>query len=101
MTARAGASTTSIVVLVASFIVCSGAGLAAQLEVEVRGPDGQPVRNAPVRIQPASRDSAAPDGFHARTDAAGVFRINWPAGVARVEIRVPGVGYGTTGAVDV
>jgi len=77
----------------------------AEVEVKVPRPDGGPVVDRPVRVFPSQARDAYHTGssvrFAGRTDAEGRFRMRCFEGKRRLRIIVPGVGFGSTGLLEV
>ncbi len=75
------------------------------VEIIVRDPDGKPVANRMARVVevPLSpfHSREAPKTQEIRTDAQGRVRFPVGAGLRRLNIRVPGVGFGGTGIFEV
>lgn len=71
------------------------------VRVLVRGPDGQPLRSAPVEVGPTLLED-----FHtalrlsARTGPDGRFSVPLPIGVQALRVAAPGVGLGATGVFE-
>src|SRR5262245_60529927 len=75
------------------------------VEIIVRDPDGEPVANRMARVVevPLSpfHSREAPKTQEIRTDARGRARFPVGAGLRRLNIRMPGVGFGGTGIFEV
>ncbi|WP_337177492.1 hypothetical protein [Paludisphaera sp.] len=74
------------------------------VEAVVRGPDGRPLADTPIVLVPGRGlpfFSIAPVHVSGRTDNAGAFRIREFGGQREFGIRVAGVGFGSTGLVEV
>jgi hypothetical protein len=75
-----------------------------EIEAVVRGPDGLPLADRPILVIPVS-DSPHPGAeairFSGRTDRAGSFRLRSFEGMRRLSVRVPGLGFGSTGGFEV
>src|SRR5262249_41537107 len=81
-----------------------GAAPGGEVELLVCGPDTRPVAGAEVRvvaIHPLPHDAQGRREATGRTDGRGLVRFPWPAGVGRMRVAVPGVGYGATGLVEI
>lgn len=82
-------------------VECSPIG---EIEAVVRAPDGASLVETPILILPTPNDSFPGSGhlrLPRRTDREGKFRLRTFEGVHRISVRVPGVGFGSTGAVEV
>ncbi|SIO61110.1 Carboxypeptidase regulatory-like domain-containing protein [Singulisphaera sp. GP187] len=76
-----------------------------EVDVLVRGPDGKPLPDRPVRVVPdaAAFQSFGPANarFAGRTDAAGRFRMRWFEGTRQLWVTVPGEGSGSSPMFEV
>ncbi|WP_165066184.1 carboxypeptidase-like regulatory domain-containing protein [Paludisphaera rhizosphaerae] len=74
----------------------------SEIEAILRGPDGVPLKDAPILLVPTADVSFPGSGtlrLPRRTDRDGVFRLRTFDGVQRFSVQVPGVGFGSTGVV--
>jgi hypothetical protein len=73
-----------------------------EVELQIRRPDGKPAAGAEVRVGEGA-PSPGPRATEAtgKTDDKGLVRFSWPLGVGRMQVSVPGIGYGTTGLFEV
>ena len=84
---------------VASLVVeCPPVG---EVEAVVRGPDGLPLADRPILVIP-TRDFPHPGviRFSGRTDRDGAFRLRSFEGVHQFAVEVPGLGFGSTGHIE-
>jgi hypothetical protein len=78
-----------------------------ELKVRVLGPDGKPGANLDIEVYPvdSSLEWAFRDDdtlrFTGTTDEEGEFRMRWRSGVRRFYVVAPGVGFGSTGSIEV
>ena len=74
-------------------------------EVLVKDPDGLPLKDRTVAVLPASAPLVSGEHtvprFTVRTDGEGRLRMRWFAGLYRLRVMVPGVGFGSTGLFEV
>lgn len=77
----------------------------ANVELRIVGPDGKPAANREVVLfEPSGQpgpDGNSPPEQGAVTDAAGRVRVIFKEGLWRLNVRVPGVGFGGTGLFEV
>lgn len=74
------------------------------VEAVVRGPDGKPLTDAAIIVAPRvefPHESAGPLHFSGRTGADGAFRLRAFEGPREFGVLVPGLGYGSTGRIEV
>jgi hypothetical protein len=74
-----------------------------QIELLIRGSDLRPVSDTDVRVTEGGflPPGGAPTAVTAWTNREGLVRFPWPAGVSRLKVTIPGVGYGRTGLVEI
>jgi hypothetical protein len=73
----------------------------AGVELTVRGPDGHPIANSAIVVTNADRDPFHPDvPVTTTTDAHGIARFQVRAGVSRLLVAAPHIGYGTVGLTE-
>ena len=75
----------------------------ARVELTVRGPDGRPVAGKTVVVRDGSKDYFQSDDRPSATvksDAQGRIAVDWPVGLRRLTVSVPGVGFGATGRFE-
>ena len=72
------------------------------VSLAVRGPDGQPLRGHQVQIVPVKSPSVYGGAvvYTGRTDAAGHLSLRFFPGSLRLQVFVPGLGFGSTGTFD-
>jgi protocatechuate 3,4-dioxygenase beta subunit len=76
----------------------------ARVELTIRGPDGRPVAGKTVVVLDGSKYYFQSDERPSATvtsDAQGRITLDWPVGVRRLTVSVPGVGFGATGRFEV
>lgn len=71
----------------------------ATVSLTVRGPDGQPLRGREVQIGPVKSPAVYGGAviYTGRTDTAGRLRLRCFPGSLRLQVFVPGLGFGSTG----
>lgn len=72
------------------------------VELVVHAPTGKPVRDANLRIcyfESRSRNSKE-SVLRVKTDANGLARFPWQAGVIRLRVEAKGIGFGATGTFE-
>ncbi|MFO0961018.1 MAG: hypothetical protein U0800_26855 [Isosphaeraceae bacterium] len=77
-----------------------------EVDVLVRGPDGEPLADRPVQVMPAWQPGEMNHGpadarFTGKLDANGRFRLRWFASTRSYRVIVPGVGFGSTGSIEI
>ena len=74
----------------------------SSIQLTVRGPNGQPLRDRDVQVVPVEQASFYGGAivYTARTDAEGRLRLRCFPGYKRFQILVPGVGFGFTGTFE-
>ena len=75
-----------------------------QVDAVVRGPDGLPLADRPILVIPIPEFPRGPGVIRlsGRTDQTGTFRLrSFEGGVRRLGVQVPGVGFGSTGRIEV
>ena len=75
----------------------------ANVELAIRGPDARRLTDAAVTLKPPPHDTVfdkVPPSLSLRTDAQGIVRFAYPAGVYRLAVAAPGIGYGTVGLTE-
>src|SRR5262249_23755939 len=75
-----------------------------EVEVVVRGPDGAPLADGPIHVVPTPdfpNPGAGVIRFSGRTDSAGAFRLRSFEGVLQLGGQAPGLGFGSTGRLEV
>jgi len=70
------------------------------VELVVRGPEAQLLDNKEVVISIPEQTNPPRSDLSVTTDLHGVARFQLPAGFLRLGVKVPGVGYGNTGATE-
>ncbi|HTW93643.1 MAG TPA: carboxypeptidase-like regulatory domain-containing protein, partial [Tepidisphaeraceae bacterium] len=81
---------------------CTNIASATKVQVLIRGPDLQPVRNADVVIESVGPDSYdLTTSITAATDQQGVARFDFSQKVLEAKVFVPGVGYGNIGETEI
>ena len=70
------------------------------VEIAVRGPDGHFLDKKTVVITVLDQTDPAKTDLTVITDSHGIARFRIPAGFFRLGVKVPGVGYGTSGATE-
>jgi Carboxypeptidase regulatory-like domain len=75
-----------------------------EIEAVVRGPDGLPLADRPILVDPVPdppHPAAGAIRLSGRTDRAGTFRLRSFEGIQRLAVRVPALGFGATGHFEV
>lgn len=74
----------------------------SSVQLTVRGPSGQPLRNQDVQAVPVEQASFSGGVivYTCRTDAEGRLRLRCFPGAKRLEVLVPGIGFGFTGTFE-
>lgn len=75
----------------------------ANVELVIRGPDARPLADTAITLKPPPHDTVfdkTPPSLSLRTDAQGIVRFVYPAGVYRLAVAAPGIGYGTVGLTE-
>jgi hypothetical protein len=77
-----------------------------EVDVLVRGSDGKPLADRPVKVMPVWQLGETSHGpaearFTGKLDANGQFRLRWFASVRQLRVMVPGEGFGSTGPIEV
>jgi hypothetical protein len=72
------------------------------VELKIAGPGGNVIANKSATFTVAGQEAFAPKAapVTTTTDNNGIARFKVPAGVYRLEVSVPGVGYGSTGVLE-
>jgi protocatechuate 3,4-dioxygenase beta subunit len=96
-------ATFSMLLLTAAF--CQFEQVAAgsvDVELKIVDPSGNVVANKSATFTVADKESLSPKAapMTATTDSNGVAQFKAPSGVYRLEVSVPGIGYGSTGVLE-